>query len=100
MRGRSPRANGRQLVAARLDGLLHPVLGVVEELVGEIGHRMGSPACAATVRSSRPFDETIVPTRSPETTRSMLCSSARLKTQIGRSLSMHSDSAVESMTRR
>ena len=41
---------------------------------------------------------TRVPTRSPETIRSMFASSFMLKTLIGRWLSMHSDSAVESIT--
>ena len=41
---------------------------------------------------------TTVPTRSPHTIRSMLRSSSMLKTWIGSSLSMQSDSAVESIT--
>src|SRR5689334_15766185 len=100
MRGRPARADGGELVPARLDRLVHPVLGVVQELISELGHEI--PAASSASRpgaagsspgrvpagSSRPLDDTIVPTRSPETMRSMFRSSARLNTQIGRSLSM------------
>ena len=48
--------------------------------------------------SSSPPVATTVPTRSPHTIRSMLRSSSMLKTWIGSLLSMHSDSAVESIT--
>ena len=42
---------------------------------------------------------TSVPTRSPDTIRSMFCSSSMLKTWIGSRFSMQSVSAVASMTR-
>ena len=67
-------------------------LGVGEQLVGDLGQLL-RPLLRPRVR-------TIVPTRSPRTILSMLRSSAMLKTWIGRPLSMHSESAVESITRR
>ena len=59
------------------------VHGVGEQLIGQLSHVA-----------------TRVPTRSPDTIRSMLRSSSMLKTWIGRPFSMHSVRAVRSMIRR
>src|SRR3954452_11408471 len=84
MRRRASRADRRELVARRIDGLGHPLAGVNQKFVDQL---------AAHV-------ETTVPTRSPDTIRKMLASSSMLKTWIGRWLSMQSDNAVESITAR
>ena len=61
---------------------------------------MRSPASASSSSVISLMCATSVPTRSPDTIRSMLRSSSMLKTWIGRPFSMHSVSAVASMTRR
>src|SRR5918994_2302115 len=91
MRRGAAGADRGQLVARRLHGLLHPLRGVGQQFVDQLTHALAAAPCA--------LEETRVPTRSPATILSMLRSSAMLKTYIGRSLSMHSDSAVESITR-
>ena len=84
-RRRPAGAHGVELALRGLDRLAHAVAGVGEEFVDQLTH--WSPVIS-------------VPTRSPDTIRSMLRSSSMLKTLIGRSFSMHSVSAVRSMTRR
>src|SRR5215217_1469973 len=79
-RAGAARAHGAELAPRRVYGLVHVVARVREEVVDD----------AHVV--------TRVPTRSPETIRSIFASSPMLKTRIGTWLSMHSDSAVESIT--
>src|SRR5205807_225565 len=67
---RPPGAHRPELVADRLDGLAHPLPGVLQEIVND-AHGL-----------------TRVPTRWPDTILSMLRPSAMLKTTIGRLLSM------------
>src|SRR5690242_15646009 len=85
-RRRPPRPHGHELVPGALDALVHPAGGILQHVIDHV-------ATSAGMRAAM-----IVPTRSPRTTRSMFDSSSRLKTYSGTRLSMHSDSAVVSMT--
>src|SRR3954453_3387802 len=79
-RARAPGTDGVELLARGLHGLVHVLARVLKEFVDHV--------------------VTSVPTRSPEIIRLMLASSAMLKTWMGSLLSMHSASALESITRR
>src|SRR4051794_19917455 len=80
------RAHRMEVLLRRLDGLVHPLRRVIDEVVDRRQRQPPSPL------------EMIVPTRSPSITRPML-PGASSKTWIGRWLSMQSESAVVSITR-
>ena len=77
-------AHAAELVLGRLDGLVHALAGVVEQVLDDPPSIMSSPP---SPRAGR--------TLSGRCSRS----SSMLNTWIGSALSMHSDSAVESITR-
>src|SRR4051812_28537181 len=77
-------AHARELVAGRLDALVHPP-GRVGEHVVDHGFTPtwiapGSPEPGAGLAGRPPAVSITVPMRSPRTTRTMFCSSSRLKT--------------------
>src|SRR5947209_1859574 len=88
-RGRTARADRRELMPRVLDRLVHPPAGVVDHVVDHGVTCTGRPPGTLLM---------MVPSRSPRATRAMLCSSSRLNTYSGRLLSMHRERAVVSIT--
>src|SRR5205807_2675558 len=86
---RAAGADRRELVPRRLDGLVHPPARILQHVIDHEVTCTGSPPGTL---------EMMVPSRSPRTMRAMLCSSSRLNTYSGSPLSMHSESAVVSIT--
>src|ERR1035437_6767800 len=96
-RRRPPGPDAAEVLLESLDALLHAHLGVAQAL---LDLRLGVLRTGAITHEPSPCASTRVPMSSPSTTRSILPSAKRSKTMMGVALSMHSVSAVLSMTSR